>query len=483
MTPLNRTKIVATLGPASRGDANIETLIRHGVDVFRLNAAHSDHRQLVRDIGAIRRVARRIHRAVGILVDLQGPKIRVGPLRDAEPIWLKRGQTLVLGTEPGLVGQAAPEGEPVRVGCSYVQLPRDVRPRERILLDDGNLEVKVTRVVGRDVHTTVVYGGLLKQYKGINLPGSKLSVTSLSAKDLADLRVVLGVGADFIALSFVRSADDIRRLKAEIRRAGSDAQVIAKIERPEAVKVLPAILAEADGLMVARGDMGVELGPEAVPILQKRIIRMAIEACKPVITATQMLESMVTNPRPTRAEASDVANAIYDGTSAVMLSAETASGKYPFQAVRVMEQIIRRAEEDIFSRSESLRRRRITGRNTSVTAATIRAAAYAAMESGARLIAVFTERGTSAEILAAERPATRMIAFTPFQRTVQRLTLSWGMRPIRSRRSRTSHEMTLEAERVLLEQGLARRGDRVVLIVGATRRMGMTNVMHIRTLE
>ncbi len=479
-----RTKIVATLGPASRDERTILDLVRAGVDVFRLNAAHSDAKMLTRDIHAIRRVQRQLKVSIGILVDLQGPKIRVGPFLNAEPIWLKRGEDLVISTKPDVVGQAAEAGQTTRIGTGYPRLAKDVRTGERVLLDDGIIELRVLRVEGTEIHTRVVYGGLLKQFKGINLPGSKVSAESLSAKDLADLEVVLRAGVDFVALSFVREADDVVRLKKRIAELGGDVQVIAKIERPEAVKNLTAILAAADAVMVARGDMGVELGAEAVPAIQKRIIRMSLDVCKPCITATQMLESMITNPRPTRAEASDVANAIYDGTSAVMLSAETASGKHPLRAVKIMQRIIRHTEDDMFSRWEYQRRRRLTTQvPASVAQSTVRAAAYAASESGARYIVVYTESGATAQMLAAERTPHRLVAFTPHQQTFQRLSLVWGIVPRRVSKARTSSEMTLEGARILQESGMGKKGDRIVVIFGASREKGMTNIMKIRTLE
>jgi pyruvate kinase len=478
----NRTKIVATLGPASRGQEMISELIKAGVDVFRINCAHTDHKTMVRDIRMVRRCARALRAMVGVLVDLTGPKIRVGPLRDATPIYLERGQDLLISTAANVVGEAAREGKPARIGCTYAGLSSDVSPRDRILLDDGLIELRVLGVDGDTVRSRVVHGGLLKQYKGINLPGSAVSAESLTAKDLADLQVAVEAGADFIAQSFVREVKDLQLLRRKITEAGSDAHVVAKIERPEAVRALPEIIREADVLMIARGDMGVELGPEAVPALQKKIIRMAVAAQKPVITATQMLESMVINPRPTRAEASDVANAIYDGTSAVMLSGETASGKHPLRAVLIMERIVRRTEADMFSNWEFIRRRNRQKAST-VSMATVRAAAYAAVESEARLIAVFTESGATACLLAAERTPTRVVAFTPFQRTVQRLAVVWGVRALRVSHTRTSHEMTLEGERLLVSEGLARPGDRVVIVVGQTRMRGVANIMNIRTLE
>jgi pyruvate kinase len=370
----------------------------------------------------------------------------------------------------------------VRLGTGYRQLARDVARGDRILLDDGNLELRVERVQEPEVHTRVVYGGMLHQFKGINLPGSKVSVSCLSSKDLADLAVVLAHEVDFVALSFVRSAADVLALRRHIDRARSDARIIAKIERPEAVHCLPEILAAADGLMVARGDMGVEMGPAAVPVVQKRVIAMCNEARKPVITATQMLESMVLNPRPTRAEASDVANAIYDGTSAVMLSAETASGKHPVRSVRTMEEIIRTAERERYAAMGERRRRQGGLESTDVALATVRAAAYAAFEADARLIAVYTETGATANLLAGERPPTHIMAFTPSQRTVQRLTLTWGITPRKIPPGRTSHELTLAGDRILREEGWVKKGDRIVQIAGSVRQSGLTNTMSIRQL-
>ncbi|MFN6145652.1 MAG: pyruvate kinase [Planctomycetota bacterium] len=475
----NRTKIVATIGPASNSDAVVGQLIQSGVDVFRINCAHADHDTIAAIVARIRRIARRQSRAIGILADLQGPKIRVGRLRNAEPIYLKRSSKLMIDVTPGVVGEMLGQGT-VRIGTGYRGLADDVRPGERILLDDGNLEVRVSKVEGPTIHTRVVYGGMLHQFKGINLPGSSVSAACLSAKDLADLRCVLKQGVDFVALSFVRTAQDVVDLRRHIDKAGSHAQIIAKIERPEAVRNAAKILAVADALMVARGDMGVELGAEAVPPVQKRLIEMANAARKPVITATQMLESMILNPRPTRAEASDVANAIYDGTSAVMLSAETASGKHPVRSVRMMEKIIRTAERDVYSGARERRRRDQGSTSTSVTSATVRAAAFAAYEARAKLIAVYTETGSTARLLAGERPPTHIVAFTPSVQAMQQLALVWGIVARKIPPGRTSHELTLDGDRLMRNEGLVRPGDRIVQIAGTVRQTGLTNSMCIR---
>jgi pyruvate kinase len=479
----NRTKIVATLGPASRSETMIARLLRSGVDVFRLNTAHSGQAETEKDVRTVRRVAKHLRQHVGVLVDLQGPKIRLGPFTDAEPIFIRRGERLVLSVVPGVVGRAAQGDEPTRLGCQYRGLVDDVRAGERILLDDGYMELRVEEVDGSEVATRVVHGGLLKQYKGINLPGSTVSASPISAKDIADLGCALRAGADFVAMSFVRSADDVRQLRRRIDAAGSDARIVAKIERREAISNLKAITEAADAIMIARGDMGVELGAETVPGLQKHIIRVCVEARKPVITATQMLESMITNPRPTRAEASDVANAIYDGTSAVMLSAETATGKHPVRVVQIMDRIIRSAEKDLFVDIDySRQRRRREGGAASVPLATVRAAAYAALDSGARAIAVFTESGKTAVLMAGERTSTRVFAFSPHLRTLQRLALVWGVCGLKVSHVRTSHEMTLDGERLLRERGLVGDGDRLVVVCGSVRESGLTNTMRIRTL-
>ena len=479
MTWNNRTKIVATLGPASSSEAKIAGLIRAGVDVFRINCAHADHQTIGRTVQRVRKISKKLDTAVGILADLQGPKIRVGKLEGAEPLYLKRGDTVTIDTTPDVVGSAGKDGS-ITIGTGYRRLAADVKQGERILLDDGNLELKVAKIDGDKVLAKVVYGGILHQFKGINLPGSAVTADCLSTKDIADLACVLGNEVDFIALSFVRTADDVKALRRRVDKNGSDVHIIAKIERPEAVRNIKEILEVSDGLMVARGDMGVEMGAEAVPPVQKRIIAMANQARKPVITATQMLESMVLNPRPTRAEASDVANAIYDGTAAVMLSAETASGKHPMRSVRVMEKIIRMAERDAYA--DIVDRRRGAGRTLSVPQATVRAAASAAYNSKARLLVVYTETGSTARLLAGVRPPTHIIALTPSVRTMQKLALCWGITPRKVPAGRTSNELILNGDRLMRKDGWVRDGDRIVQIAGTVRQAGLTNTMSIREM-
>lgn len=477
----NRTKIVATLGPVSSNEKTITELAKAGVNVFRLNCSHADHATLTNNTKIIRRVSQELGLPLGILADLQGPKIRVGPL--TEPILLKQGQTVIISTEPGLVGRPPQGDDPPRVGSGYVGLSRDVKPGEVVLLDDGNLELLVKAVKGHEVTCTVTHGGLLKQFKGINLPGSEVSAEALTKKDRADLEHVIGLEVDLVALSFVRSAKDVELLTGLLEKANSSAKVISKLERPEVVDNLDEIIDASYGVMVARGDMGVELGPELVPGLQKRIIAQAIKACKPVITATQMLESMIENPRPTRAEASDVANAIYDGTSAVMLSGETAAGKFPVRTVEIMSSIIRQTESDLF-RDWSYSPNWRTGTNAiaSVPRATVHAAARGALEAGAKLIAIFTESGFTARYLAAERLPIPTVAFSPNLATVHRLSLAFGIISRQVQNVPTSQQQTVEGERILLEEGLAQKGDRIVMIFGSARASGFTNIVNFRIL-
>jgi pyruvate kinase len=482
MTLPNRTKIVATLGPSTDNDEVLAQLIKAGTNVFRINCSHSNHEGIVDRIKLVRRVAKSLNAPIGLLADLQGPKMRVGRMKnEKDALLLKPGAPVVLISDKNFIGEEV--GGVVKVGSQYELLANDVKPGERILIDDGNLELVVDKVSGKDVHCTVIYGGLLKQYKGINLPGTAVSAETLSEKDLGDLKVALEHQVDFVALSFVRRAADLRLLRKYIDSHNGTAKMISKIERPEAIENLEEIIDESYGVMVARGDMGVELGPEAVPSLQKRIIKLSLAASRPVITATQMLESMITNPRPTRAEASDVANAIYDGTSAVMLSAETASGKYPVRTVEIMSSIIRRTEEEIFTHWRYAPITQHTSSDiSSVALSTARAGAYAALEAGAKVIAVFTESGATARHLSGERISTRVWAFTPHDETVQRLALSWGVNARVIPKGATSHEDTLEGERVLTSEGIVQKGDRLVVVFGTSRDSGMTNMMHIRTL-
>jgi pyruvate kinase len=476
-----RTKIVATLGPASWDSETIAALAGAGADAFRINFSHGtgeEHRALIRRVHA---VAAELGQPLTILADLQGPRIRLGAFADGEPILLRTEDELTLVTD------VEHPGVPGRVGVSYARLAEEVRPGEHVLLDDGNIELEVIDVAPGEVRTRVLVGGVLRQHKGVNLPGTEVSAPSLGKKDLADLALALEEGVDFVALSFVRSADEIERLRARIAESGrgAEVEVIAKIERREGVERIDEIIEAADGIMVARGDMGVELGADAVPGIQKRIIRLCIEAAKPVITATQMLESMISTPRPTRAEASDVANAIHDGTSALMLSAETAAGRYPVEVVAMMDRIARRTEDELFGDGSHPARRMLEerrgARSPSIAAATVAAAARAAMDVGATVLATFSETGRTARLLARERLPMRLITFTRHESVRRRLTLHWGVTPL----ALDAGELTglhAAAERELLRLGLGEPGDRVVFIAGTMHVSGATNTMLIREL-
>jgi pyruvate kinase len=338
--PLRRAKIICTIGPSCSTEPALRTLLQVGMDVARLNFSHGSHQEHARHIKSLRQAANQAGRTICILQDLQGPKIRTGALKDHKPVELKTGVAVTITTR-------AVEGTADLISTTFSGLPQEVKPGSRILLSDGRIELQVQSASGEDVGCKVINGGTLAEHQGINLPGAALSIPALTEKDRKDLEFGLQHGVDAVALSFVRSAADVRTARGIIAAHNSDVPVFAKLEKPQALDQLEAILEAADGVMVARGDLGVEMPPEKVPVIQKYVIRRAAEWRKPVIIATQMLESMIENPRPTRAEASDVANAIFDGTDAVMLSAETASGKYPREAVCMMAKIVVEAEANL----------------------------------------------------------------------------------------------------------------------------------------
>ncbi|MBI5643278.1 MAG: pyruvate kinase [Deltaproteobacteria bacterium] len=464
-----KTKIVATIGPSSSSPDVIENLLLAGVNVFRLNLSHGKLDTHSEAVSRIRAASRRLALPVSILMDLQGPKIRVGKLK--APVELKRGQKITISAEE-------PDGDEKILSTTYKDLYRDVKPGDRILLDDGIIEARVLGVTGLMVECEVVYGGLLKENKGMNLPGVNVSAPSLSQKDIEDIKFGVSHGVDYIALSFVRKASDIVELKERLKEQGADIPVIAKIEKAEAVANLDAIFEEADGIMIARGDLGVELAAEEVPVLQKKLISKANEAGKLVITATQMLESMIENPRPTRAEASDVANAVFDGTDALMLSGETAVGKYPIKAVEMMVKIAREAEEAALAQKHLLRRKKpVAG---SFAQAVAFAANAASNEVNSKAIVVFTQTGETARLLSKLRPTTRIIAFTPLETTWRRLALVWGVEPFTIEFGLHTDEMICRGEAALLDYGIAGLGDTIVVVSGTKVGMrGATNMMKI----
>ncbi|MGQ9876908.1 MAG: pyruvate kinase [Chloroflexus sp.] len=474
---MRRTKIVATLGPATSTPERIAGLIRAGMNVARLNFSHGTHAEHAARIAMVRRAAAEAGRHVAILQDLQGPKIRTGPLEHGQPVELVVGQRFVITTEP-IIGDAH------RVSTTYRALPLDVRQRDRILLSDGLIELVVTGHTDTEVETEVVHGGRLREHQGINLPGVRVSAPAATEKDLADLAFGLEQGVDYVALSFVRCADDVREVKEFIRRAGKQTPVIAKIERPEALDVLPEILAEADGIMVARGDLGVEMPPERVPIVQKQIIAAANQALLPVITATQMLESMIHNPRPTRAEASDVANAIIDGTDAVMLSGETAAGAYPIEAVQMMTLIADAVEASYTGGQHATMPRWSIAPAQSTPRAIAAAACTIANSLPVRSIVVLTQSGASARLVSHYRPDVPILAFCPSEETARRTSLYWGVTPIVIEARDRLDELEQQIVRIMRETGMVRKGDLIVLSGGhPVYRYGPTNFLKVITIE
>ncbi len=464
-------KIVCTIGPASRSPRIIERLLRAGMDVARLNFSHGSRANHAESIALLRAAAMQIRKPIAILADLQGPKIRTGALAGSAPVVLRAGQKFVITTARIL-------GDSTRVSTVFTPLPREVHRGDRILLSDGLIELRVQQVRGREVICEVVNGGALGEHKGINLPGVKLRVPALTPKDRADLLFALKHGANYIAVSFVRRPEDVLLAKTLVRRAGKDTPVIAKLEKPEAIENLDAILRVADGVMVARGDLGVEMNPERVPVVQKAIIKRAREFRRPVITATQMLESMTENPRPTRAEASDVANAIFDGSDAVMLSAETATGKYPVEAVSMMARIIEEAEGSITEFPRPAPQERLK-----VAETVAELVCHASRELHMKLIAVFTHSGFTARLISRYRPLVPIIAFSPEVETRRRMALIWGVRPRSIPDVRKVDGLAAVAEKRLLEERLARKGDVIGIVAGTPMGIrGTTNFMKFHVI-
>src|SRR5271166_4387883 len=466
-----RAKIVCTIGPASHTEEMIRELMLRGMNVARLNFSHGSHEDHARVIRRLRKVASALGRTICILQDLQGPKIRTGRLHDRVAVALQKGQTVTITARDVL-------GTSDRISTTYQELARDVKPGEHILLSDGRIELVVRQVSGADVVCEVLNGGTLGEHQGINLPGTNVSIPSLTEKDEADLAFGLKHAVDVIAISFVRTADDVVRARRAIAARGGIAPLIAKLEKPQAIDNLEAILEVANGVMVARGDLGVEVAPEKVPLIQKHVIRRALDFRKPVITATQMLESMTENPRPTRAEASDVANAIFDGTDAVMLSGETAVGKYPREAVEMMARIVAEAEAHPFHRV--LPEHRQT-RQLFIAETICESMAHAAQDLNIRAIAVFTETATTARMLSKYRPAAGIYAFTHVETVCNRMNLLWGVTPLRCPAKLSVSRMAEFAEQELLRLGELLLGDVFGLIAGTTGTSGATNFMRLIT--
>jgi pyruvate kinase len=464
-------KIVCTLGPATRSPRMIRKLIQAGMNVARLNFSHGTHEEHARSISILREAAVALKKPIAILADLQGPKIRTGALAGGGTVLLRTGQRFVLTTAKVL-------GDSTRVNTTFYPMPREVKRGDRILLSDGLIELRVESTTHHEVVCQVANGGLLGENKGINLPGVKLHVPALTQKDRADLRFALSQGADYIAVSFVRRPEDVVLAKTLVKRAKKDTPVIAKLEKPEAIENLEEILRVADGVMVARGDLGVEMKPECVPVVQKNIIARARENRRPVITATQMLESMTENPRPTRAEASDVANAIFDGSDAVMLSAETATGKYPVEAVGMMARIIEEAEASIqeFPRPAGTERLKVAETVAELVC-------HASRELHMKVIAVFTHSGFTARLVSRYRPLVPIVAFSPEATTRRRMALLWGVTPKSIADIKKIDALPAIAEKRLVEERLVKKGDVIGIVAGTPMgRRGTTNFMKFHVI-
>jgi pyruvate kinase len=449
----------------------IRKLFHAGLDVARLNFSHGTHEEHAATIAVLREESVRLQKPVAILADLQGPKIRTGALAGGGTVTLRTGQRFVITTSRIL-------GDSTRVNTTFRPLPREVKRGDRILLSDGLIQLCVEKTTNHEVICQVENGGVLGENKGINLPGVRLRVPAVTEKDRMDLRFALSQKVDYVAASFVRRAEDVLQAKELVRRAGATTPVIAKLEKPEAIENLDEILRVSDGVMVARGDLGVEMSLERVPVVQKNIIARAREFRRPVITATQMLESMTENPRPTRAEASDVANAIFDGTDAVMLSAETASGKYPVEAVTMMARIIEEAEASIHEFPRPVPQERLK-----VAETVAELVCHASRELHMKLIAVFTHSGFTARLVSRYRPLVPIIAFSPEQHTRRRMALLWGVTPRSIVDIKKIDGLATIAEKRLVEERLVRKGDVIGIVAGTPMGIrGTTNFMKFHVI-
>jgi len=476
---MKKTKIVCTLGPASTSPQVVKEMARAGMDVARLNFSHGTHNEHKERIGLIRRVSREINKEIGILADLQGPKIRTGRL--AEPLHLEEGNRLYLVSEGNL---SLPAEELPVVTVDYRNLVSDLKKGNTVYIRDGLIQLRVEKVVREAACCRVLKGGTLNSRQGLTLPGVSVSLPAVTDKDLADLEFALKEDVDFIALSFVRRAGHVDEIRRIIAGAGSEARIIAKIENEEGFKRRGEILSAADGVMVARGDLGIEVPPEEVPLLQKILIKLANRLGKPVITATEMLESMIRNPRPTRAEVTDVAYAIISGTDAVMLSAETATGRYPLQAVKMMTRIAGQIEPSLNYEEQLRRPPNRRKKPFSVADAISHATCQTAFDLGARAIITATQSGSTARMVSKYRPQAPVLAATPSIHVARALSLSWGVTPMRAPFTTTT-DATLDAGiQAAVNSGLVKRGDLIVITGGVrTGIPGTTNLLQVHEIN
>ena len=471
----NKTKIVATLGPASQSPEIIGQLINSGVNVFRLNFSHGTHQDHEINYNNIRKIAKEAGKVIGILLDLQGPKIRVGLFKKGK-IQLSEGEVFSLSCNDDY------EGDQKSVSVSYKNLYKDVKENDELLFDDGKLKVVVIDVTDKVINTKILVGGTLSNNKGINVPTADLSVAAMTKKDISDLEFGAALGVDWVALSFVRKHEDLLLARHYLNLNNSEAKLMAKIEKPGAIKNFDEILETSDGIMVARGDLGVELSPQEVPMLQKKLIRKARQAGKPVVTATQMLETMTESPVPTRAEASDVANAVFDGTDAIMLSAETAVGKYPVEAVKTMRTIANTIEHDQMYIDRMIERQMHTEENTPDAVSV--AACNIASNIKAKIMVCFSSSGATALRVARNRIQTGVIAISPNIKSCQQLALSWGIHPMLSPDANNTSDMVSISEHMIHQCKAAEVGDRYVITAGVPfGSSGTTNVIRVERLK
>lgn len=468
------TKIVCTLGPSSNTIAVIDQLLDAGMSAARLNFSHGTHQDHAKMIANIRQVSKKRRRFLPILADLQGPKIRTGRLAGGGPVRLSQGATLRLCA-------ARVSGDRTAVSVDYPRLAEELGEGDRVLIDDGAIELRVSRVEDRDLITEVVHGGLLAERKGVNVPGAALRLTSLTAKDKRDLAFALEQGVDYVALSFVRSASDVRKLKKLIAAVQSAVHVIAKIEKPQAIEAIDEILEVSDGVMIARGDLGVEISPWRVPVEQKNIIEKARLAKKPAITATQMLQSMIDRPVPTRAEAGDVANAVFDGSDALMLSGETAAGRYPVEAVRMMSRIIESAEAS--APLPNRRGERTASGGDDLSEAVARSATLLAEDLGAKYIVVYTESGYTARLVSKYRPRCSVLGLSRHEAICRRMKLLWGVRAKQLDQVPNLDALVAKAQARLLKAGWVARGDLILVVAGTPFQItGKTDLIKLHRI-
>lgn len=467
---MRRAKIVATLGPALDDRDKLRAALEAGIDVVRLNFSHGDHDTHARRLEMVRELAARLGRNVGSLADLQGPKIRLGVLPD-EGVMLESGGEVYLLPGRETLDSYENSGIPA-LPVVYEALAQDVQPGALVLIDDGSIRLVVSRIDGEGLWARIVVGGVARSRKGVNLPGVEVSAPSLTEKDVEDLQVAMSFGVDWLALSFVRKPQDLIDARARVQACGAECPVVSKLERPEAIDLLPEVIEASDAVMVARGDLGVEIGPERVPAIQKEIIAQANARARPVITATEMLESMINSPRPTRAEASDVANAVFDGTDALMLSGETAAGRYPVEAVRTMARIIEVAESSPHLVHPTPP---TAGAVDDIGRTVARAACQVASDVGATALVVFSISGASIQLVSKYRPAVPLLGLTPSETARRRTALMWGTEAALVPMKDRANALTSSAERVLVDGHWARRNDRIVIVSGLPGGQGGTN--------